>query len=128
METLGSVSKIQTKLYQVHVKDKCGNTIRFEAFGVPEISKDFYKLACKVRHFPEEFAEDEEVSDKLQLLFGLNVAQFHPVPVKSQGSLVLFENVFGFCVGGTLSDGNCDRFPKVNLSLTKVNLSDFFLN
>ena len=126
METLGSVSKIQTKLYQVHVKDKCGNTIRFEAFGVPEISKDFYNLACNVRHFPEEFAEDEEVSGKLQLLFGLNVAQFHPVPVKSQGSLVLFENVFGFCVGGTLSDGHCDRFPKVNLSLTKVNLSDFF--
>ena len=30
METLGSVSKIQTKLYQVHFKDKCGNTIGFE--------------------------------------------------------------------------------------------------
>ena len=82
-------------------------------------------MACNVIHFLEEFAEDEEVSGKLQLLFGLNVAQYYPAPVKSQGSIVLFEKVYGFCVGGTLSDGHCDRFPKVNLSLTKVNLSDF---
>ena len=33
IETLGSVSKIETKLYQVHVKDKCGNTVGFEACG-----------------------------------------------------------------------------------------------
>ena len=37
METLGSLAKIQAKLYQLHVKDKCGNTIGFETFGVPEI-------------------------------------------------------------------------------------------
>ena len=80
METLGSVSKIQTKLCQVHVKDK----VRFEAIGVPEISNDFYNLACNVIHFPQKFAEDEEVSGKLRLLFGLNVAQYHPVPVKSR--------------------------------------------
>ena len=60
------------------------------------------------------------------MVFGLNIAQYHSVPVKSKGSLVLFKNVFGFCVGGTLSDGHCDRFPKVKLSLTNVNLSDFF--
>ena len=52
METLGCVSKIQTKLYQVQVKDKCGNTIGFEAFGVPESSKDFNNLACNAIHFP----------------------------------------------------------------------------
>ena len=62
METLGSVSNIQTKLYQVHVKDECGNTIGFEAIGVPEISKDFYNLACNVTHFPEEFTENKEPS------------------------------------------------------------------
>ena len=61
IETLGSVSKIQTKLYQVHVKDKCDITSDFEAFGVPEISKYFYNLACDVLHVPEEFAENEEV-------------------------------------------------------------------
>ena len=62
----------------------------------------------------------------LQLLFGLTIAQYHPVPVDSQGSLVLFKTIFGFCVGGTLSDGHCGRFPKVKLSVTKVNLTDFF--
>ena len=123
METLGSVSKIQTKLYQVHFKDKC-NTISFEALGVPEISKAFYSLACNDIHFPEDFAENEEVLGKLQLLFGLIIAQYHPVPGKSQGSLVLFENVFRLCAGGTLSDGHCDRFPNVSQSLTKVNVSD----
>ena len=75
IQTLGSVSKLQTKLFQVHVKDKCGITIGFEACGVPEISKDFYKLACNVTHFAEEFAENVETSVKLQLLFGLNKAQ-----------------------------------------------------
>ena len=52
METLGSVSGIQTKLYQVHVKDNCGNTIGFEAFGVPENSKKFYNLACNYKNLP----------------------------------------------------------------------------
>ena len=42
IETLGSVSEIQTKLYQLHVKNKCGNTIRFEAFGLPEISTTWH--------------------------------------------------------------------------------------
>ena len=55
----------------------------------------------------------------------MNIAQYHPVPVESQDSLVLSKNVFGFCVGGTLSDGHCDTFPKVNISFTEVNLSDF---
>ena len=83
METLGSESKIQTKLNQVHVKDKCGNTICFDAFGVPENSEDFYNLACNDIHFPEDFGENEEVSGKFQLLYRLLIAQYHPVPGKS---------------------------------------------
>ena len=56
-----------------------------------KFEKDFYDLACNVIHFPEKFAENEEVSGKFQLIFGLYVAQYHPVPVKTVGSLAKFQ-------------------------------------
>ena len=71
--------------------------LNLEAYGVNLISKDTFKADEAKNLFPQ--GDLKPFCGQIELLLGLNVVQYHPIPKKLKDSLVLFENIFGKCVG-----------------------------
>ena len=101
----GDSEKNNSYVYQVPLRDRSGITHYFEAYGVKKISSKVNKIDTgKVLHlFPGVKAEDiERPSGNIDFLIGFNYAPLHPVNVMNpEGNLVLLENNFGRCLGGS---------------------------
>ena len=54
------------------------------------------------------------------------MVQYHPVPVKRKNNVVLFENTFGKCVGGSSCHSSAYTFTKVNFVQTAITMEDFY--
>ena len=92
METLGQTKRKQTKLFKVNIGDRDDNLVLVEAYGVDLISTEEYSTEPHRTIFPTEFQNHQDKREFISILLGLNVVQYHPVPVKCCGNFVLFEN------------------------------------
>ena len=126
METLGRVVKKQTNLFVMEIKDRKHNLVQIEAYGVDEISRNMYNTELQKKLFPEDFACQDSQKAHIGLLLGLNVVQYHPVPVKRKNNFVLFENTFGKCVGGSSCHSSGYTFTKVNFVQTAITMEEFY--
>ena len=100
--------------------------MQIEAYGVDEISRDMYNTELQKNLFPEDFACQDSQKAHIGLLLGLNVVQYHPVPVKRKNNFVLFENAFGKCVSGSTCHSSEYTFTKVNFVQTAITMEDFY--
>ena len=126
METLGQTKRKQTKLFMFNIRDQDDNLVPVEAYGVDQISTEEYSTEPHRTIFPTEFQNQQDKRGFISLLLGLNVVQYHPVPVKCCGNFFLFENAFRKCVSGTSPTANSIQSTTVNFNQSKITVDDFY--
>ena len=100
----GVTEKVQSFVYNVPLKDKHGRKHVIKAYGIEEISSQIKKVDIEgaICFFPDLRAEDiQRPSGFIDLLVGFNYANLHPVRKKAHGHLLVMENDFGKCLGGS---------------------------
>ena len=99
----GDKETVESKLYDVPVRDTQGRIEYFKAYGISKISSAI--KAIETDQFAIEFEVPPEAVRRpvgeVDALIGLEYAGFHPEKQKSIGHLVLYSNRFGVCLGGT---------------------------
>ena len=98
------------------VSDGCGRDVQVELLGIELISTetdtvDIGKMAVLFTH--EKTPEAKRPGPgKVDLLFGVDCAAYHPVSIESVGHLLLMENRFEYLIAGT--------HPSVNETAQKL--------
>ena len=111
-----------------NLRDQGNNLFAVDAYGFDPISIEEYSTEPLRKVFPTVFQNQQDKRGVMSLLLCLNVVQYHHMPVKCCGNLVLFENAFVKCVSGTHSETNSIKFTKFNFNLSKVTVDDFHKN
>ena len=93
--------------------------------GSLESEKVWMQLMCLITklwlvmlHFPDEYTENEKVSGCIQVFFGLNITQFHPVRAETEDGTALLKNGFSSCISCTISNRQCVKIPKTDKNLS----------
>ena len=122
---------INSQMYKVPITDKYGNTEFFYAVGIEKIStkiesNDVSSVARLLGVHEEDVRRPE---GEIEMLIGLEYLGFHPERVKAVDHLLLLENKFGTCLGGThplLQEKTQLLLQDVQVSHVNVKLEDFF--
>ena len=101
---VGGVNEtVESKIYDVPVRDTSGIVEYFKVYGIQKISSSIEaietdRFAVMFGVHPEDIRRPE---GEVDVLIGLQYAGFHPDKQKAINHLVLFANRFGACLGGT---------------------------
>ena len=104
MKTGGSTEHICSYKYKLNLVDKLGKSRTIMVYGIPIISTDVKSLQVdKIMYLFKNITIDDikRPSGEIDVLIGLEYASFHPRMLQYSGHLVLYENIFGTCLGGT---------------------------
>ena len=99
----GQTTQLESYEYPVVLWDEDDNRVEVKAIGIEKISSSISKINKKeaARIFQiEESKINRPVGGEVDMLIGLQYAAFHPMPVQTDGHLVLYRNRFGNTIGG----------------------------
>ena len=123
---------INSKLYQVPVIDRDGEIEVFEAYGIPKISSAIERIDVELLAGILEIDVKglERPTGEVDLLIGFEYAGFHPERfINSKGHLLLLENKFGRCIGGSHQDiveKTKMMVQTIRVCHARVSMEDFF--
>ena len=132
---VGGVQEVvESKVYDVPVRDKSGLIEYFKVYGIQRISSSIESI--ETEQFAAKFNVPPETIRRpvgeVDVLIGLEYAGFHPEKQLAIDHLVLFSNRFGTCLGGThhqLTEKTKKLVQEVEVShLKAANINDFYEN
>ena len=100
----GTTEEIQSQKYDLDLTDKSGKRIRVQVYGIDKISTNIrsVKLNGILALFSGVKEKDiQRPRGEIDVLMGLEYAGYHPVRQQANGHLLLLENQFGICIGGS---------------------------
>ena len=103
----GDTEDIRSCRYELNLTDKDGKPRSILVHRVPKISTDLNPLQIENTEYLFDGISLQNIKrpkGEIDVLVVLEYAAFHPYMIKSTGHLVLYENIFGNCVGGTHAD------------------------
>ena len=103
-EELEDTEIIDSKLYNLQLKDQKNKPVMFEVYGINRISNDIE--AIDIQGISHLFSQSElcglnEVKGTIDVLIGLDHAIYHPQIVTQKGNLTIVSNCFGKCLCGS---------------------------
>ena len=124
---------IDSKLYTVPIQDNQGNMHHFKAFGISRISTaiESNDITEVSKLFSVTAKDIERPTGEIDMLIGFEYAGFHPVKKEAIDHLLLMENQFGLCLGGShhlLREKTKLTVQDVEVSHVAVNIEKFFEN
>ena len=105
MTTVGGLTtQLKSYEYTVMLHDVDDNRVEVKAIGIEKISSPINRV--NKREISKVFRIDESTINRpdegeVDMLVGLQYAALHPVPIQTEGHLVLYHNRFGKTIGGT---------------------------
>ena len=120
----GQTTQLESYEYPVVLLDEDDNRVEVKAIGIEKISSSISKINKKeaARIFQiEESKINRPVGGEVDMLIGLQYAAFHPMPVQTDGHLVLYRNRFGNTIGGNYPE-ICED-TKIDESCSQVRLA-----
>ena len=100
----GETEEIMSSKYELALKDKDGKLVYVMLYGIDKISTDLESIdLSKINHLFKgvSMKELQRPYGEIDVLIGFEYAGFHPLRKKSNGHLLLMENRFGKCIGGS---------------------------
>ena len=100
----GTKQLLKSYKYEVGIKTKDGKFVDFILYGIDKISTPLrnVNLDHVVNLFPNaKNNEFQRPVGEIDILIGFEYAGFHPTRKESNGHLLLLENKFGNCLGGS---------------------------
>ncbi|XP_033097624.1 uncharacterized protein LOC117101699 [Anneissia japonica] len=98
----GEENVVETKLYDILLKDRSGDIVKVKAYGMESITSDL--RVQDVKRLGGLLKVDWRTVDRpvgrVELLIGLDYANLQPQKIKVVGNLMLSTSPFGKCVGG----------------------------
>ncbi|KAJ8019238.1 hypothetical protein HOLleu_42307 [Holothuria leucospilota] len=127
----GTTETVDSLKYRVPHIDKEGNTVNIEAYGIECVTakvsnKDLTHLAKLFRGVSAE--EVSRPSGEVDLLVGFEYAGYHPVKAQACGHLVLLENQFGRCIGGSHPSLELEQTMGLHIHHIRITKFDEFLS
>ena len=114
--------KINTMKYILPLVDAQGQTVHIEAYGIDQITSDIESVSTEnlVQMF-KGVSKDDIVrsAGPVDVLIGYEYAAYHPQRTQNDGHLLLLQNRFGLCIGGTHPSIK-DEIKKHGLSYARV--------
>ena len=114
--------KINTMKYILPLVDAQGQTVHIEAYGIDQITSDIESVSTEnlVQLF-KGVSKDDIVrsAGPVDVLIGYEYAAYHPQRTQNDGHLLLLQNRFGLCIGGTHPSIK-DEIKKHDLSYARV--------
>ena len=127
----GDRESINSRLYRVPIIDNSGEREYFMAYGMNKISTKIE--ATDVTQVAKLLKVDKEKvkrpNGEIEMLIGYEYAGFHPQRKRCVDHLLLLENKFGQCLGGShpmLQEKTQIQVKDVQVSHVNVKLDDFF--
>ena len=117
----GQTTKLESYEYSVMMHDLDDNRVEVRAIGIDKISSSINRVSKQ--DISKVFQIDESTINRpaegeVDMLVGLQYAAFHPVPIQTEGHLILYHNRFGKTIGGT-HPGICEN-TKLDESCSQV--------
>ena len=100
----GKTEEIMSSKYELALKDKDEKLVYVMLYGIDKISTDLESIdLSKITHLFKgvPMRELQRPQGEIDVLIGFEYAGFHPLRKKSNGHLLLMENRFGKCIGGS---------------------------
>ena len=100
----GVTEEIHSFRYAVPLVDRQGHTVQIFAYGIDRITADIDNIDVHsvLSLFDDVDAKEvERPRGQVDLLIGYEYAGYHPTRLKAVDHLVVLENRFGKCLGGT---------------------------
>ena len=100
----GETEKLQTYKYNLPLIDLKGDQVILEVYGIDKITNDIQgiKSTFIASMFNNVLQKDiNRPEGKVDVLIGYQYAAYHPQKEQNNGHLLLLENRFGKCVGGS---------------------------
>ena len=102
----GETEEIASSKIELALKDKNGNYVDVLLYGIDRISTELESidLSGVSQLFPKTLLNElRRPSGEIDVLIGFEYAGYHPTRIKSSGHLLVMENRFGKCLGGSHS-------------------------
>ena len=100
----GETEKLQTYKYNLPLIDLKGDQVILEVYGIDKITNDIQGIESTfiASMFNNVLQKDiNRPEGKVDVLIGYQYAAYHPQKEQNNGHLLLLENRFGKCVGGS---------------------------
>ena len=102
--------------------DAQGQTVHIEAYGIDQITSDIESMSIEnLANLFKSVSKDYIVrpAGPVDVLIGYEYAAYHPQRTQNIGHLLLLQNRFGLCIGGTHPSIK-DKIKKHDLSYARV--------
>ena len=96
--------KINTMKYILPLIDAQGQTVHIEAYGIDQITSDIESVSTEnLANLFKGVPKDDIMrpAGPVDVLIGYEYAAYHPQRTQNVGHLLLLQNRFGRCIGGT---------------------------
>ena len=96
--------EVQTLKYSLKLLDEEGEEVEFQVYGMKKISSPISPVdTSHVRLKAEEhqYLDVSRPQGEVEVLIGMDYAGFHPVRIQSVDHLLIMQNRFGVCLGGS---------------------------
>ena len=100
----GETEEIASSKFELGLKDKSGKCVDVVLYGIDRISTELESidLSGVSQLFPKSLLNElRRPSGEIDVLIGFEYAGYHPTRIKSSGHLLVMENRFGKCLGGS---------------------------
>lgn len=100
----GETEEIASCKYELGMKDQNGKSVYVLLYGIDKISTELESidLSGVSQLFPSTLLNElHRPSGEIDVLIGFEYAGFHPTRKRSNGHLLVMENRFGKCLGGS---------------------------
>ena len=102
--------------------DAQGQTVHIEVYGIDEVTSDIKNVSTKnLANLFKGVSKDDiaRPAGPVDILIGYEDAMYHPQRTQNVGHLLLLQNRFGLCIGGTHLSIK-DEIKKHDLSYARV--------
>ncbi|XP_068712364.1 myosin-2 heavy chain-like [Montipora foliosa] len=114
--------KINTMKYILPLVDAQGQIVHIDAYGIDKITSDIESVSTEnLANLFKGVSKDDiaRPAGPVDVLIGYEYAAYHPQRTQNVGHLLLLENRFGLCIGGTHPSIK-DEIKKHDLSYARV--------
>ena len=99
------MTDLESKIYELHLKDKAEKVVTIEVIGLDEISTRISEVKLDgIKNLFSGINTDElcrPTDGEIDCLIGYQYAAFHPVMQQASGHLLVLQNRFGKVIGGS---------------------------
>ena len=111
--------KINSMKYIPPLVDVQGQTVHIEAYGIDQITSDIESVSTENLANLFRGVSKDDIARPVDVLIGYEYAAYHPQRTQNDGHLLLLQNRFGLCIGGTHPSIK-DEIKKHGLSYARV--------